>query len=107
MGLDWTESAFGPGPERDRCPRRANQKFGSLQTDIIYIFRPRTDQVNNLRAITQIVDNFRRNSFPFVKPEFTSTKFLVHLLAPEFGIYILAHPVYKKQIIQEPKKVAL
>jgi hypothetical protein len=30
-----------------------------------------------------------------------------NLLAPEFGIKILAHPVYKILIIQEPKKVAL
>ena len=32
---------------------------------------------------------------------------LFNLLAPEFGIYILAHPVCKMWIIQEPKKVAL
>jgi hypothetical protein len=31
----------------------------------------------------------------------------INLLAPEFGIYILAHPVCKMQIIQEPKKIAL
>jgi hypothetical protein len=31
----------------------------------------------------------------------------VNLLAPEFGIKILAHPVCKMRIIQEPKKVAL
>jgi hypothetical protein len=31
----------------------------------------------------------------------------MNLLAPEFGIYILAHPVCKMRIIQEPKKVAL
>jgi hypothetical protein len=31
----------------------------------------------------------------------------LNLLAPEFGIYILAHPVRKMRIIQEPKKVAL
>jgi hypothetical protein len=30
-----------------------------------------------------------------------------NLLAPEFGIYILAHPVCKMRIMQEPKKVAL
>jgi hypothetical protein len=28
----------------------------------------------------------------------------MNLLAPEFGIYILAHPVCKMRIIQEPKK---
>jgi len=33
------------------------------------------------------------------------TKF--NLLAPEFYIQILAHPVCKMWIIQEPKKVAL
>ena len=32
---------------------------------------------------------------------------LFNLLAPEFGIQILAHPVCKMWIIQEPKKVAL
>jgi hypothetical protein len=32
---------------------------------------------------------------------------LFNLLAPEFGIQILAHPVCKMRIIQEPKKVAL
>jgi hypothetical protein len=31
----------------------------------------------------------------------------INLLAPEFGIKILAHPACKMQIIQEPKKVAL
>ena len=31
----------------------------------------------------------------------------INLLAPEFGIQILAHPVCKMWIIQEPKKVAL
>ena len=31
----------------------------------------------------------------------------INLLAPEFGIKILAHPVCKMWIIQEPKKVAL
>ena len=31
----------------------------------------------------------------------------INLLAPEFYIYILAHPVCKMWIIQEPKKVAL
>ena len=31
----------------------------------------------------------------------------LNLLAPEFGIYIFAHPVCKMWIIQEPKKVAL
>jgi hypothetical protein len=30
-----------------------------------------------------------------------------NLLAPEFDIKILAHPVCEMQIIQEPKKVAL
>jgi hypothetical protein len=30
---------------------------------------------------------------------------MVNLLAPEFGIKILAHPVCKMRIIQEPKKV--
>jgi hypothetical protein len=28
----------------------------------------------------------------------------INLLAPEFGIYILAHPVCKMRIIQGPKK---
>jgi hypothetical protein len=32
---------------------------------------------------------------------------IFNLLAPEFGILILAHPVCKIRIIQEPKKVAL
>jgi hypothetical protein len=32
---------------------------------------------------------------------------IINLLALEFGIYILAHPVYKMRIIQESKKVAL
>jgi len=32
---------------------------------------------------------------------------LLNLLAPEFYIYILAHPVCKMWIIQEPKKLAL
>jgi hypothetical protein len=32
---------------------------------------------------------------------------IINLLAPEFGIYILSHPVCKMRIIQEPKKVAL
>jgi hypothetical protein len=31
----------------------------------------------------------------------------INLLAPEFGVQILAHSVYKMRIIQEPKKVAL
>jgi hypothetical protein len=31
----------------------------------------------------------------------------INLLAPEFGIQILAHSVCKMRIIQEPKKVAL
>jgi len=31
----------------------------------------------------------------------------INLLAPDFYIYILAHPVCKMWIIQEPKKVAL
>ena len=31
----------------------------------------------------------------------------LNLLAPEFHIQILAHPVCKMRIIQEPKKVAL
>ena len=31
----------------------------------------------------------------------------INLLAPEFGIQILAHPVCKMWIIQGPKKVAL
>jgi hypothetical protein len=31
----------------------------------------------------------------------------INLLAPEFCFLILAHPVYKMWIIQEPKKVAL
>ena len=32
---------------------------------------------------------------------------MFNLLAPEFGIQILVHPVCKMWIIQEPKKVAL
>jgi hypothetical protein len=32
---------------------------------------------------------------------------VLNLLAPEFDISIVAHPVCKMQIIQEPKKVAL
>jgi hypothetical protein len=32
---------------------------------------------------------------------------LFNLLAPEFEIYILAHPVCKMQLVQEPIKVAL
>jgi hypothetical protein len=32
---------------------------------------------------------------------------LINLLAPEFGIWILAHPVCKMRIIQEPKKLSL
>jgi hypothetical protein len=31
----------------------------------------------------------------------------VNLLAPEFGISVLAHPVCKIRIIQEPKKAEL
>ena len=37
----------------------------------------------------------------------TSRCILFNLLAPEFGILILAHPVCKMWITQEPKKVAL
>ena len=33
--------------------------------------------------------------------------FLLNLLEPEFYIYILAHPVGKMRIIQEPNKIAL
>jgi hypothetical protein len=33
--------------------------------------------------------------------------FYINLLAPEFGIYILAHPVCKTWIVQEPNKVVL
>jgi hypothetical protein len=36
-----------------------------------------------------------------------ATRYFFNLLAPEFYIYILAHPVCKMLIIQEPKKVAL
>jgi len=32
---------------------------------------------------------------------------MINLLEPEFYIYILAHPVDKMRIIQEPKKIAL
>jgi hypothetical protein len=32
---------------------------------------------------------------------------VINLLTPEFGISILAHPVCKMRIIQEPKKIAL
>jgi hypothetical protein len=34
------------------------------------------------------------------------TNCVFNLLAQEFGIYILAHPVCKMRIIQEPEKVA-
>jgi hypothetical protein len=37
----------------------------------------------------------------------TYTRATFNLLAPEFYIQVLAHPLYKMWIIQEPKKVAL
>ena len=42
----------------------------------------------------------------FIEEEFIC-KNIFNLLAPEFGIEILAHPVCKMWIIREPKKVAL
>ena len=43
----------------------------------------------------------------FVYSWSVSTIVTFNFLAPEFGIYILANPVCKMWIIQEPKKVAL
>jgi hypothetical protein len=39
--------------------------------------------------------------------EWFVVRMLFNLLTPEFDIYILAHPVCKMLITQEPKKLAL
>jgi hypothetical protein len=64
--------------------------------------------LTTLRNICTVMQEGLNPSLHFVSfmIQYTFFHIFLNLLAPEFGISILAHPVCKMRIMQEPKKVA-